>query len=191
MVKVDVVKLGRAIESYSAIINNLNSNDSKVTQKFNDLRNSWVDNKSKNMVNSVNSDYAKIKGLNSDMKKQLSVYQYAYNKYRKLGKNIQYNNDNTNYIIHKLDIVSDQLEFVIEQFGTNNLGNLNWLEPNLFRTLYAERDRLIRIRNAFDTVRDDITSNMNYISNVEYEIGKMVKNIDVVSINRNYYEKKE
>ena len=191
MVKVDVVKLGRAIESYSAIINNLNSNDSKVIQKFNDLRNSWVDNKSKNMVNSVNSDYAKIKGLNSDMKKQLSVYQYAYNKYRKLGKNIQYNNDNTNYIIHKLDIVSDQLEFVIEQFGTNNLGNLNWLEPNLFRTLYAERDRLIRIRNAFDTVRDDITSNMNYISNVEYEIGKMVKNIDVVSINRNYYEKKE
>ena len=170
MVKVDVVKLGRAIESYSAIINNLNSNDSKVIQKFNDLRNSWVDNKSKNMVNSVNSDYAKIKGLNSDMKKQLSVYQYAYN---------------------KLDIVSDQLEFVIEQFGTNNLGNLNWLEPNLFRTLYAERDRLIRIRNAFDTVRDDITSNMNYISNVEYEIGKMVKNIDVVSINRNYYEKKE
>ena len=191
MIKVDVVKLGNTVGTYSSIISNLYDTDAKISQGLNAFKYSWNDQKCQTMLGVANLERGKINRLNSDMKNELSIYKYAYEKYKKLGRSVKYNDGNSDYIIHKLDVVSDQLEFVIEQFGTNNLGNLNWLEPNLFRTLYAERDRLIRIRNAFDTVRDDITSNMNYISNVEYEIGKMVKNIDVVSINRNYYEKKE
>lgn len=190
MIKVDVVKLGNTVGTYSSIISNLYDTDAKISQGLNAFKYSWNDQKCQTMLGVANLERGKINRLNSDMKNELSIYKYAYEKYKKLGRSVKYNDGNSDYIIHKLDVVSDQLEFVIEQFGQRCLGNLNWVDTNTLRIIHAQRDRLIMIRNAFDNAREIVTDNMNYIEGVESSIADMSKNVKIESFARNYYEKK-
>lgn len=188
MVNVDVKKINESIKTYKNVINNLSNNDISIEGKFNELKRYWNNPNSVKLYNALDSTTKQVKYLESDMKSQLDVYSYISNSYSRLGNKVYFNNDNVSYIDYKLDVIVDQFEFILSQWGSIGLetGRAGWFPK--FRTIFDLRNDYLKARDAFDDIKEAIDNKMDYIKNVENEVSRRVNNVNVENIVVNNFD---
>lgn len=187
MINVNVEKLKSAQTEYSNALKREKLNNNSIFQGFNNLTKYWHDTHIDKMSSNYNSEKQRIIRLAEDIGKQIEIYKYLVDSYSVLGNNIMCDKDNASYIISKIDIVIDQLDYVKYQY--DNLGDISFY-PRAY-LIYNERDEVSSLKNSFVSIKNNIQNKFKYIDDVEKNVSSLVDQSTVEQFIANNYECEE
>ena len=184
MVNVNVDNLKSITSEYSNTLKKEKENNSNIYKSFNELPKYWHDTHSEKMASSYNTEKQRIIRLTEDIEKQLEIYKYLENSYSVLGNKIMCDKDNVSYVLSKLDIVIDQLDYVKYQY--DNLGDISFY-PRAY-LIYNEREEVVRLKNSFIGIKNSIQNEFKYVDDIEKAVSDMVDKCSVEQFIANNYE---
>lgn len=184
MINVNASQIKKIADEFDITFKDEEKNSSKTIHEIESLKNNWNDEHIIPYFDSFQTEKGRIIRLNDGICKQKSLYRYVYNRYIRLGNNIKCNLDGIDYVNYWLDVIIDQLEFVISQY--RDLGDISWFPKSYL--IYNEWDKLYYIRESFINIKNSINYNFNYVRETENGIHNLNSKIKIEKFKRNYDE---
>lgn len=187
MINIDVQKLNKTIEKYTEISKRITANNREIIKTHRELEKSWKSERMNNLKKNMTLEDERYLNLEKNIKNQVSIYQDVKEKYKALGENVQYNENDKDIMIAKIDKIILKLTSIIKQF--NNIGDISFYEKE-----YKIREQSLKVKlilKSFEKIKENIENTSNVIEKIEGDLAKRVSSASIEAISPNYYEGEE
>lgn len=170
--KCEIEKINTLIKEYDEIQLNL----------FNELKDScinWQDNNSIDFEEQCDLEKRETEFFIDSLQEIKNMYEFIYEKYQIIGKEIYYNFKKKNSILKKIEDCEVQIENIITAFCNID----NTIEYKYYQIILEHKNILIKMKDKIYKLEIEINNIFKKIEAIEKEIKSKIDNLEKININ--------
>ncbi len=167
--KDEAVNYAGIVEKYDECLGNF-YNELKDTSSY------WIDNQSGEYYDNLSFEKNDVNELIENLKEIMSIYNFIYQNYEKIGEKISYNSEHKDDVIASFNKIIDELSVALKKY--TNL-NINTTEKN---NILKQRNNIKSIKKNMQNLQSKVINKFDEIEQIERDVNKKLANINIKNI---------
>ena len=176
MNEVDVINLKKVVNKYNSLIDKYQQNYLNV---YNEIKNSnlyWVDPHALRFFEAKDIERHKIEVTYEELSKMSNIYSYIIRKYEDIGNYIEFNLENRDALLSKLNLYINRINSIISSYSGLDY---SFASGSIQSSINSQINNLRNMAREATEVKERIRTLLNDIKESESKIQSMINNVDI------------
>lgn len=173
--KIDIVGLNPEIVKFSNLLKQYNELYLNIYNKIKEIEKYWNGPYSVSFMDNIEKEKQKISLIIEDLSTVNSLYKYIYDSYKGLGKNIYFDENNSDTLIKKFDSYLQILNIIITKYNSINTNYYNEVRE----TINVHKSKINAIKDQTMALKSKNNEMILKLNKIEENIKTKLDNIEI------------